>query len=54
VLLSPSAAQGSGFFSSGLDLTIFRLPLNGLAFNLTVTGDDVRYWRDVAGVQGED
>jgi hypothetical protein len=54
VLLSPSAVQGSGFFTSGLDLTIFRLPLNGLGFILTVTGDDVRYWRDVAGVQGED
>jgi hypothetical protein len=54
VLLSPTSPQGSGFFTSGLDLTIFRLPLNGLAFNLTVTGDDARYWRDVEGVQGED
>ena len=54
VLLSPTSPQGSGFFTSGLDLTIFRLPLNGLAFNLTVTGVDARYWRDVGGVQGED
>jgi hypothetical protein len=54
VLLSPVAPQGSGFFTSGLDVMIFRLPLNGLAFNLTVTGDDVRYWRDVGGVAGED
>jgi hypothetical protein len=54
VLLSPTSPQDSGFFTSGLDLTIFRLPLNGLAFNFTVTGDDVRYWRDVGGVQGED
>ena len=54
VLSSPSAPQGSGFFTSGLDLAIFRLPLNGVGFDLTVAGDDVRYWRDVAGVQGED
>ena len=42
VLSSPSAPQGSGFFTSGLDLAIFRLPLNGVGFDLTVTGDDAR------------
>ena len=54
VLLSSSAPQGSAFFTSGLDLLVFRLPLDGLALNFTVTGDDVRYWRNVGGVQGED
>jgi len=54
VLLSPTSSQGSGFFTSGLDLTIFRLPFNAVGFSFTVTGDDTRYWRDVGGVQGED
>ena len=54
VLLSPSAPQGSAFFTSGLDLLVFRLPLDGLAFNFAMTGDDSRYERIVNGVEGED
>jgi hypothetical protein len=54
VLLSPSSPHGSAFYTSGLDLLVFRLPLDGLAFNLAMTGDDVRYARAVDGVEGED
>jgi hypothetical protein len=54
VLLSPTLPQGSGFFASGLDLTVFRLPFNGVGFNFAVSAEDTRYWRDVAGVHGED
>ncbi|HLH54399.1 MAG TPA: hypothetical protein VKY92_12365 [Verrucomicrobiae bacterium] len=54
VLLAPSGAQGSGFVASGLDLTLIRLPLDGLEFNLTLIGDDVRYFRAPGGLKGED
>src|SRR5690349_18239069 len=54
VLLAPSAPQGSPFFTSGLDLTIFRLPLDGLEVNLSIVGDDVRYTRHPGGLSGED
>ncbi|HWW02352.1 MAG TPA: hypothetical protein VNZ64_21820 [Candidatus Acidoferrum sp.] len=54
VALSPSTAQGSGFFASGLDLTIFRVPLDGPEVNFSITGDDQRYWRAPDGIKGED
>jgi hypothetical protein len=54
VLLAPSAPQGSAFFTSGLDLTIFRLPLDGWEVNFSILGDDVRYWRRPGGLSGED
>ena len=54
VLLSSDAPRGSPFFTSGLDLLLFRLPLDGLAFNLTATGDDVQYWRKIGNVTAED
>ena len=54
VLLAPSGAKGSGFVTSGLDLTIFRLPLDGWEFSLTMVGDDVRYFRRPGGLSGED
>ena len=54
VLLSSSAPQGSGFFTNGLDLVLFRFPLDGLAFNLMVTGGDAQYWRTVGGITAED
>jgi hypothetical protein len=53
VLLSPSAPQGSGFFASGLDLSLIRLPLDGLELSLTATGDDTHYWRNT-GISRED
>jgi hypothetical protein len=53
VLLTSASAHGSPFYTSGLDLAIYRLPLDGLEFNLSVTGDDIRYWHDV-GLHGED
>jgi len=54
ILLSPLAPQGSAFFLSGLDLTVLRLPMDGLDFNFSVTGDDTRYWKAPDGVKGED
>lgn len=54
VLLSPSGAQGSAFVTSGLDLTLIRLPLDGWEINLTIIGDDVRYFRNPGGLKGED
>lgn len=54
VLLAPNSPQGSAFFTSGLDLTIFRLPLDGWEASLTIVGDDVRYLRRPGGVAGED
>jgi hypothetical protein len=54
VLLSADAPRGSPFFISGVDALLFRLPLDGLAFNLTMTGDHVQYWRDIGGVSRED
>jgi hypothetical protein len=54
VLLSPTAPQSSPFFTSGLDVTIFRLPLDGWEFNLSIVGDDVRYTRNPDGLKGED
>jgi hypothetical protein len=54
VLLSPVAPQGSPFFTSGLDLTIFRLPLDGWEVNVSMIGDDVRYTRSPGGLNRED
>lgn len=54
VLLSPSGGLGSMFFNSGLDLTLYRLPLDGLELNISATADDVRYWHSPGGLNGED
>lgn len=54
VLLSPLLQQGSAFFTSGMDLTVLRLPLDGLEFTFSITGDDTRYWKAPDGVKGED
>ena len=54
VLLAPASRQGSAFVTSGLDLSIFRLPLDGWEIALNVVGDDVRYFRSIGGVRGED
>lgn len=54
VLLAPNDHQGSVFFTSGLDLTIFRLPLDGWEVNLSMVGDDIRYFRNPGGLAGED
>jgi hypothetical protein len=54
VLLSPTMPQGSPFFTSGLDLTILRLPLDGWEVNVSIVGDDVRYTRSPGGLDRED
>ena len=54
MLLAPNSRQGSPFFTSGLDLTILRLPLDGWEANLTIVGDDIRYFRHPGGLSGED
>lgn len=53
VPLSPSP-QGSGFFTIGLDVLMFRVPLNGLEVSFDVIGDDTRYWRNPDGIYRED
>ncbi|HZR20658.1 MAG TPA: hypothetical protein VFE51_25475 [Verrucomicrobiae bacterium] len=54
VLLSPGSGEGSGFVTTGLDLTLFRLPLDGWEFSLILLGDDIRYFRKPGGLSGED
>jgi hypothetical protein len=54
VLLAPSSPVGGAFFTSGLDLTIFRLPLDGWEVNFSLVGDDVRYFNSPGGLNGED
>jgi hypothetical protein len=54
VLLSPETPKSSPFFTTGLDLTIFRLPLDGWEVNVTMIGDDVRYTRSPGGLDAED
>jgi hypothetical protein len=54
VLLAPVAREGSAFFTSGLELTILRLPLDGWEANFSVVGDDIRYFRSAGGLNGED
>jgi hypothetical protein len=49
-----TAPQGSPFFTSGLDLLLYRLPMDGLDATLLVTGDDTRYWRNPDGIYKED
>jgi hypothetical protein len=53
VLLNDNDSRGSGFFVNGADITIFRLPLDDWEFHFLLTGDDIRYWRNV-GVDHED
>lgn len=45
VLLSPFRPVGSGFFKSGLEATLLRLPTEGLHFVASVEGEDIRYFR---------
>lgn len=43
VLLSPNAATGSAFIASGLDVMLWRLPVEGTQFYFFFTGDDTRF-----------
>ena len=43
VLLSPNAAAESAFIGTGLDLMLWRLPVEGTQFYLFFTGDDTRF-----------
>ena len=54
VLLSSEQVMGRPFFTVGLDLSILRFPLDGWQVGFAVTGDDIRYFRPAAGVNGED
>lgn len=54
VLLAPNSREGSSFFTAGLDLTIYRLPLDGWEANFSIVGDNVRYLRSPGGLRGED
>jgi hypothetical protein len=53
VLLDAENPNRSPFFLNGLDATILRLPIDDWGLSLFVSGDDIRYWRDV-GVGSED
>ena len=48
-----SGVKSSPYFTSGLDATIFRLPLGDWEYYFFLTGDDIRYWRNI-GVGSED
>jgi len=54
VLMSPNSREGSSFFTSGIDLTIYRIPLDGWEANFSIVGDDIRYLRSPGGLRGED
>jgi hypothetical protein len=48
VLLNDQNVKGSGFFDNGFDLTLLRLPIfDDWEAHFMVTGDDIRYWKDV-------
>jgi hypothetical protein len=53
VLLSSTNHPGSGFYINGLDLVVTRLPMDGWQVVGAITGDDIRYWRNV-GTDSED
>ena len=53
VLLDESQPNKSPFFVNGLDATVFRLPVDDWGVSIFVSGDDIRFWRDV-GVGSED
>ena len=53
VFLNNTQLRGSPFFINGLDMTILRLPVDAWEYDFFVTGDDIRYWRDV-GVGSQD
>jgi hypothetical protein len=53
ILLDESNPKKSPFFVNGLDATVFRLPIGFWTYYLSVSGDDIRYWKDV-GVGSED
>jgi hypothetical protein len=52
VLLSQSGEKQSAFWTTGLDLLLWRLPTHGWQFNFLLSGDDFRYVRAV-GVENE-
>ena len=53
VLLSPFNPRGSAFIVNGLDLMVMRVPLDGWEIVGAITGDDMRFWRNV-GASRED
>ena len=53
VLLRHLDPQGSPFVASGLDVSVIRLPMDGLQFYFFLTADDNRYWHEV-GVDKEE
>jgi hypothetical protein len=53
VLLDESQPNKSPFFVNGLDAAVFRLPVDDWGVSLFVSGDDIRFWRDV-GIGSED
>src|SRR5262245_39377530 len=44
VALAHFAPQGSGYFHSGADVVVSRLPLDGNEFSFTATIDDSRFF----------
>jgi hypothetical protein len=53
VTLSDADQKASGFVDNGVDITIFRLPLDDWEFEFLLSGDDIRYWQN-PGVSHED
>jgi len=53
VLLDNARVRGSGFFDNGLDATVYRLPLGAWEYYYFLSGDDLRYWRNI-GVGSQD
>lgn len=53
VFLSTFDARGSAFFLNGGDLTVLRLPLDGWKVVGLISGEDIRYWRNI-GTNSED
>ena len=53
VLLRHDNPAGSPFVASGLELSVIRLPLDGLRFYFFLNAEDLRYWHQV-GVDKEE
>ena len=53
ILLAPALPHGSPFVGAGLDVVVFRLPLEGPGLTIAATGDALRYLRPAGGVDGE-
>jgi len=54
ILLSASSPHASALVKAGIEMLVFRLPLDGIGVTASVTGDDTRYWKPANGVEGED